>query len=211
MELFKKIGSKLSEANEALAASQKKWRDEGLTERENAVLAREHRNSELEAEMSSLREKLSKLEIQKNRQKYMYLLAIIAASIPAFLIGNKVQYSKITTLFEFLSTNIKHDSNSSSKNAELALSDVADSPSNNEDTGKMIESSDNYSIYSQSFARATDELVVSGRCTRHDFEEIGGWVKSTTDYKDEPVYFTYCGGQTISNRIYLNAVTGQIF
>ena len=36
-------------------------------------------------------------------------------------------------------------------------------------------------------------------------------MKSAIKYRDEPVYFTYCGGMTISNRIYLNAETGRIF
>lgn len=41
-------------------------------------------------------------------------------------------------------------------------------------------------------------------------ERKGGWAKSSND-RDRPVYFMYCGGMTVSNRIYLNAATGSIY
>jgi hypothetical protein len=53
-------------------------------------------------------------------------------------------------------------------------------------------------------------LIGDGRCTAGDFEENGGWMKSSNN-RDEPVYFMYCGGFTAANRIYLDAASGRIF
>ena len=53
-------------------------------------------------------------------------------------------------------------------------------------------------------------MIQSGRCTAADFEEQGGWMKST-NHRDAPIYFTYCGGMTVANRIYLDAETGRLF
>lgn len=39
---------------------------------------------------------------------------------------------------------------------------------------------------------------------------MGGWVKSS-NHRNQPIYFTYCGGSTVANRLYLNAETGEIF
>lgn len=76
---------------------------------------------------------------------------------------------------------------------------------------KAIRQSDDFGKYEDVFVKATADLVGSGRCTLKEFEENGGWVKSTTTYRNEPVYFMYCGGLTTANRIYLNAETGGIF
>lgn len=54
------------------------------------------------------------------------------------------------------------------------------------------------------------ELIAAGTCKASDFQEMGGWVKSS-DRGSKPVYFTYCGGMRIQNRLYLNAATGEIF
>lgn len=45
---------------------------------------------------------------------------------------------------------------------------------------------------------------------------MAGWVKSTLNYKHQPVYFVYCGmkkgkSPTRKNRIYLNVKTGKVF
>jgi hypothetical protein len=76
---------------------------------------------------------------------------------------------------------------------------------------KIIGGSDDFHRYEAEFLKAAESLIQSGRCTIADFEEVAGWWKSTTTYKDRPVYFTYCGGLTIPNRIYLDVSTGQIF
>ena len=33
----------------------------------------------------------------------------------------------------------------------------------------------------------------------------------STSHKGGPVYFTYCGGMRVQNRLYLNAATGEVF
>lgn len=77
-------------------------------------------------------------------------------------------------------------------------------------TERLVAQSDDFGQYRAAFVRAANELIQSGRCTAGDLEEQGGWVKSS-NHPDEPVYFTYCDGMTIANRIYLNAETGRIF
>ena len=75
----------------------------------------------------------------------------------------------------------------------------------------LIGQSDDFGLYEQQFVAAAVELIESGRCTEADFREMDGWLKSVTTYADRPVYFTYCGGMTLQNRLYLDVSTGQIF
>lgn len=74
-----------------------------------------------------------------------------------------------------------------------------------------IKGSDDYAKYAQVFLKASMALVRSGTCTLKDLRNMGGWVKSTTTYRNHPVYFTYCGGMTISNRLYLDVSNGRVF
>lgn len=76
---------------------------------------------------------------------------------------------------------------------------------------KAISQSDDFRHYESAFVTAAEKLVSSGRCTLVEIGNNGGWTKSTTTYRNKPVYFMYCGGMTLSNRLYLNADTGQIF
>lgn len=78
------------------------------------------------------------------------------------------------------------------------------------DAERLVAHSDDFAQHRTAFVQAANELVASGRCTAADFEEQGGWMKST-NHRDEPIYFMYCGGMTVANRIYLNAETGRIF
>ena len=75
----------------------------------------------------------------------------------------------------------------------------------------LVAKSDDFSQYGDAFVAAAKSLIADGKCTEGDFREAGGWIKSTTTYAREPVYFTYCGGWTVENRIYLNAKSGRIF
>jgi len=74
----------------------------------------------------------------------------------------------------------------------------------------LISGSDDYRTYKNVFAKAAADLIASGQCTRADFEEMGGWYKST-NHRTQPIYFTYCGGMRIENRLYLDASTGRVF
>lgn len=73
-----------------------------------------------------------------------------------------------------------------------------------------VESSDDFAQYRAQFVKAAAALVDQGRCTIEELKEMGGWVKSQT-HKPAPVYFTYCGGSTTANRIYLDVRDARIF
>jgi hypothetical protein len=75
----------------------------------------------------------------------------------------------------------------------------------------LVSGSDDYAAYKDAFAKAASGLIANGSCSRGDFEEMGGWLKSSLRGAEEPVYFTYCGGFTIADRLYLNASTGEVF
>lgn len=75
----------------------------------------------------------------------------------------------------------------------------------------LVAQSDDFARHRRAFATAAAQLISDGRCTRADFEEMGGWMKSVNQYRDQPVYFTYCGGMSNANKIYLDASTGRIF
>ncbi len=72
-----------------------------------------------------------------------------------------------------------------------------------------IDKSDDSHQYRSKFLLAAWELISQQRCTIADFEYMGGWVRSTTHGRS--VYFTYCGGLHVNNRIYLNVISGRIF
>lgn len=57
---------------------------------------------------------------------------------------------------------------------------------------------------------AATTLVMDGRCTLAEMKEYGGWVRSSNS-RPLPVFFIYCGGSRIGNRIYLDARTGRIY
>lgn len=74
----------------------------------------------------------------------------------------------------------------------------------------LVKDSDDFIRYRRAFVSAAQKLTSEGECTAADFQEMGGFVKSQNQ-KSEPIYFTYCGGMTRANRIYLNAETGEIY
>ena len=74
---------------------------------------------------------------------------------------------------------------------------------------RAISKSDDFHRYNSRFLEAAKQLISQQQCTSADFEEMGGWVRSTT--RGRSVYFTYCGGLHMSNRIYLDATNGQTY
>lgn len=90
-----------------------------------------------------------------------------------------------------------------SENTETNIPDTSVIPA--------ISKSDDYDKYSSAFLISTKTLVLSRTCSLEEISELGGWMKSVTNHKDQPVYFIYCGGNHRSNRIYLNAESGEIF
>jgi len=75
---------------------------------------------------------------------------------------------------------------------------------------QLVKGSDDFTRYRRQFVTAARTLMDRGECAAGDFQEQGGFMKST-NHRDEPIYFTYCGGFTTANRIYINAKTGEIF
>ena len=66
-----------------------------------------------------------------------------------------------------------------------------------------LKDSDDYDSYSSEFLEASMWLVENDVCKVSDIKENGGWVKSIEE-KAFPVYFTYCGGYHLCNKIYIN-------
>lgn len=75
---------------------------------------------------------------------------------------------------------------------------------------ELIAGSDDFARHRAAFAAAAQSLIAQGRCVAQDFLDMGGWVASSS-HRDQPIYFTYCGGATVANRLYLNAQTGEVF
>lgn len=65
----------------------------------------------------------------------------------------------------------------------------------------LVAQSDDLQRHRRAFASAAAQLIADSRCTRQDFLEMGGWMKSVNQYRDQPVYFTYCDGMTNAGSI----------
>lgn len=74
----------------------------------------------------------------------------------------------------------------------------------------LISQSQDYSAHQEEFNTAAATLVKKGTCTPAELKNVGGWWKSVS-HKPKPVYFTYCGGMTVANRIYIDTSTREIF
>ncbi|USD63948.1 hypothetical protein [Vibrio sp. SCSIO 43136] len=74
----------------------------------------------------------------------------------------------------------------------------------------QIDESEDFMELRDIFMVETQKLIDSGRCDYDDFEVTKGWWKST-DYAQQPVYFTYCGGLERSDKIYLNVDSREVF
>ena len=74
----------------------------------------------------------------------------------------------------------------------------------------VLKKSDDFGEHRNVFLRASRELIAVRKCSLSDFEYSGGWVRSPK-YRPRAVYFMYCGKLRVSNRIYLDAKTGEMF
>lgn len=63
---------------------------------------------------------------------------------------------------------------------------------------ELVSGSDDFARYRTAFAQAAQSLIAQRRCSERDFRDMGGWVKSTS-HRNQPIYFTYCGGATVAN------------
>ncbi|MFA4836437.1 MAG: hypothetical protein WC749_10260 [Dehalococcoidia bacterium] len=71
----------------------------------------------------------------------------------------------------------------------------------------LVKGSDDYRIYKDPFAKAARALIDDATCTEDDFKEMGGWMASTN--RGKGVYFTYCGGMKVNNKVYLDVTSGK--
>lgn len=81
---------------------------------------------------------------------------------------------------------------------------------NKEILDSYLVKSDDLKIHQEKFRNTVAKLISDGECAPSDFEELGGWVKSVK-YSDRDVYFIYCGGLSLENKIYLDVNTNEIF
>lgn len=91
----------------------------------------------------------------------------------------------------------------------LSSSKPTDNYSSNTPLEKAIKGSDNYSLYRENFINLSQQLIDKGRCSIADYKEMGGWSRSS-NHKPKPIYFTYCGGFSKNNKVYINAEKGKI-
>ena len=75
---------------------------------------------------------------------------------------------------------------------------------------EAIQASEDLEEFQDTFARASQRLVNSGQCTLSDFRDIGGWWKSAA-HNPGAVYYTYCGGASNNDRIFIDTTTGETF
>ncbi|MCG9700067.1 SH3 domain-containing protein [Vibrio natriegens] len=73
-----------------------------------------------------------------------------------------------------------------------------------------LQKSDDLKDNLEIFRNKTQLLLDDNTCEPEDFTELGGWVRSVT-YKQQNVYFIYCGGLEQENKIYLDVDSGEIF
>lgn len=81
---------------------------------------------------------------------------------------------------------------------------------NKEILDSYLVKSDDLKVHQEKFRNTISKLISEGKCAPSDFEELGGWVKSVR-YSDRNVYFIYCGGLSLENKIYLDVNTNEIF
>lgn len=91
-------------------------------------------------------------------------------------------------------------------NDEVVISDKE----NKEILDSYLVKSDDLKLYQEKFRNSVAKLMSEGECEPSDFEELGGWVKSVR-YSERDVYFIYCGGLSLENKIYLDVNTNEIF
>ncbi|WP_135383802.1 SH3 domain-containing protein [Vibrio tasmaniensis] len=81
---------------------------------------------------------------------------------------------------------------------------------NREILDSYLAKSDDLKLHQEKFRNTVAKLISEGECDPSDFEELGGWVKSVK-YSNRDVYFIYCGGLSLENKIYLDVNTNETF
>ena len=74
-----------------------------------------------------------------------------------------------------------------------------------------LKFSDNFDLHKEAFIKHSKKILDSGKCSFEDFKENGGWAKATGSNAQKPVYFIYCGGFTLKDKLYLNISNGKVW
>ncbi len=97
------------------------------------------------------------------------------------------------------------------KMTELSHLKPVISPVEHDDiVSSYISRSDDFKAYQEKFIKVTSQLLQEKICEPQDFEELHGWMRSL-NYPDRNVYFIYCGGLNVSDKVYYDVDSEEIF
>jgi hypothetical protein len=91
--------------------------------------------------------------------------------------------------------------------SEVRPPDPAETASESE---SLVAQSDDFAQHRNAFAKLANQLINEKRCSSKNFREQGGFWKSVNEHHDSSIYFIYCDGMKLSNKIYVNAETSEI-
>lgn len=91
-----------------------------------------------------------------------------------------------------------------------AMANMQPSILTQEDYERLVAPSDDFGQHGPAFAGAARWLIEAGICAENDLRVNGGWVTSWT-HSDQPIYFTYCGGSNLADRVYFNAESMEFY
>jgi hypothetical protein len=75
---------------------------------------------------------------------------------------------------------------------------------------QLIASTDDFEQYEARFIELTDSVLQSKQCSEEDLTQLKGWIRSF-NYPDEPIYYSYCGGLEVEDKLYINLDSGDVF
>jgi hypothetical protein len=78
------------------------------------------------------------------------------------------------------------------------------------DIKQLIVRTDDFEQHEARFIELTDQVLQSQQCSQSDLEQLQGWIRSF-NYPDEPIYYSYCGGLDVEDKLYINLDNGDIF
>ncbi|WP_419912370.1 hypothetical protein [Hoeflea sp.] len=78
------------------------------------------------------------------------------------------------------------------------------------DYERLVARSDDVEKHGESFSGAARWLIEAGICSEYDLRQNGGWIKSRT-HDSQPIYFTYCSGSSLADRVYFDAETLEFY
>ncbi|MCE0496014.1 hypothetical protein [Vibrio salinus] len=97
------------------------------------------------------------------------------------------------------------------KMSDLSHTKPIISPLEHDDiVSSYIGRSDDFKLYRDRFIKVTSKLLQENICKPEDFEELHGWMRSL-NYPDRNVYFVYCGGLNVSDKVYYDVDSGEVF